>query len=71
MAQKLIPGLSHDTRIAILQQTDTDEKSPSPESQPTQNSDTAVPVTFSSKPVLQHVVESDLSRNVILHDLKG
>ena len=71
MAEKLIPGLRHDTRIAILQQTATNEQSYSTEDQSTQGSDEESPTAFSDKPVLQYVIESDVSRNIVLGDLKG
>jgi len=64
IAQKLIPGLSHDTRIAILQQTAT-------ESSTSQSEGIEFSTVPSVKSVLEQVIESDVSRNIALQDLKG
>jgi len=64
MAQQLIPGLSRDTRISILQQTAT-------EGVPSESGGIKIPTSSSGKTVLQQVVESDVSRNIVLQDLKG
>lgn len=71
MAQKLIPGLRHDIRIAILQQTATIEQSSLTEDQFNQGGDGKRSTTPSDKTVLQQVIESDVSRNIVLEDLKG
>lgn len=50
MAEKLIPGIPHPTRIAILQQTDQDEQ--------------GINAGLSQdRTVLEHVLSSDESKN--------
>lgn len=59
MAEKLIPGISHATRIAILQQTD-EGNGP--------RGDTSVKL---EKSVLQSVLGSDEARNEIVQMADG
>lgn len=71
MAEKLIPGLPPDTRIALLQQTSTHEQDSNAKSQSNQETLSGPSMNVLSKPVLQQVIESDVSRNIVLQDLKG
>ena len=71
MAKRIIPGLPQEIRIATLGQTASDN-SPHPEFY-----DSIDKVSkdesqiHTDRTVLQQVIESDQSRNAILHDMNG
>lgn len=71
MAEKLIPGLPPDTRIALLQQTSTHEQESTTDCRSTQGIQSDSSANSANKTVLQQVIESDVSRNIVLQDLKG
>lgn len=59
MAEKLIPGIPHATRISILQQTDGESQTVGiKEPEPDQS-------------VLESVLNSDKSRNELVHMVNG
>lgn len=65
MAEKLIPGIPHATRIAILQQTDADAK--------TGEDDQGTPDPAGGNQnttVLQQVMGSDRSRNEVIQKME-
>ena len=61
ISEKLIPGISLNTRISILQQTAVDQASREGESL----------VELSNKPVLQQVIEGDTFRNEAFREHNG
>ena len=65
MAEKLIPGIPHATRIAILQQTDTDAKAGEDGREAFDLIDGNQNIT-----VLQKVMGSDTSRNEVIQKME-
>lgn len=61
MADKLVPGIPHSTRISILQQTDTSDREGS-EKNTAETQD---------KTVLQYVMSSDNHRNEVIRNMNG
>ena len=61
ISEKLIPGIPLRTRISILQQTGEIEEASS--------ADQSSQACISNKPVLQYVVEGDVYRNELVHEL--
>ncbi|OGM46713.1 ABC transporter [Aspergillus bombycis] len=62
MADKLVPGIPHSTRIAILQQTETS-------SEEDRKDFAAEEAANKNKTVLQYVLSSDHSRNELVHKM--
>ncbi|KAF9885952.1 hypothetical protein FE257_012242 [Aspergillus nanangensis] len=63
MADKLIPGIPHATRISILQQTDATSQEVSDGSEEDTTDD------YQSKPVLEYVMSSDNHRNEVIRSM--
>ena len=71
MAERIIPGLPPEIGIATLRQTASDN-SPPPEVYDSNDRVAEIESqTHADRTVFQHVIESDQSRNAILHDMNG
>ena len=71
LAERIIPGLPDGIRIAILQQTASDEVHPSKTYRSIGGEPEVESQAHTDRTVLQQVIESDQSRSAILHDING
>lgn len=64
MADKLVPGIPHPTRIAILQQTETEDEVPTFQCEEEDRD-------RRNLPVLEYVMSSDRFRNEVVRKMDG
>jgi hypothetical protein len=62
IAEKLIPGIPEETRIAILQQTKLTDEKDDDDSKPKENNESSV---------LEQVIEKATAKHAIEQDIKG